>query len=197
MKAKYETSAAKANQLPAMSMPELAFVGRSNVGKSSLLNALLNYKGLARTSRTPGRTQMANFFSVNDNLYFVDLPGYGFAATGNREHADWQELMDAYLARPVISRFLFVWDARRDLDDVDFQLALALSQRGPLSLIITKIDKLSRSEMTQRQRFIENALKSKGVALKSTHAVSALKKSGLDELRENLGLTKPKNSSAD
>jgi GTP-binding protein len=191
MKAKYETSAAKAHQLPPMSLPELAFIGRSNVGKSSLLNALLNYTGLARTSRTPGRTQMANFFSVNDSLYFVDLPGYGFAATGNREHADWQELMDGYLARPVITKFLFLWDPRRDMDDTDFQLALALSQRAPLVLVLTKCDKVSRSELMQRMRFLENALKSKGVRLVSTHAISTIKKSGLDALREELGLSKP------
>jgi GTP-binding protein len=188
MKAKYETSAAKATQLPPMTLPEYAFIGRSNVGKSSLMNALLNHTGLARTSRTPGRTQMANFFSVNDSFYFVDLPGYGFAATGNREHTEWQSLMDGYLARPVIAKFLFLWDPRRDLGDVDFQLALALSQRAPLSLILTKSDKLSRSELAQRQRFIESALKSRGINLAATHAVSSLKKSGMDQLREELGL---------
>lgn len=191
MKAKYETSAAKATQLPPMSMPEFAFIGRSNVGKSSLMNALLNYTGLARTSRTPGRTQMANFFSVNDSFYFVDLPGYGFAATGNREHTEWQTLMDAYLTRPVIAKFLFLWDPRRDLDDVDFQLALALSQRAPMSLILTKSDKLSRSELIQRQKFLENALKSRGIKLIGTHAISSLKKSGMDQLREELGLPQP------
>ena len=182
MKAIYETSAAKDHQLPAMSLPEFAFIGRSNVGKSSLLNALLNYTGLARTSRTPGRTQMANFFRVNDRWYFVDLPGYGFSSAAHGEHKDWQNLMDAYLTRPVIQQFLFVWDPRRDFQDEDFQLALALSQRAPLSLILTKCDKLSRSERAQKQRFHESALKSRGVAVVSTHAVSSLKKDGTSEL---------------
>lgn len=190
MKAVYETSAAKAHQLPDMSLPEFAFIGRSNVGKSTLMNAILNHTGLARTSRTPGRTQMANFFRVNESYYFVDLPGYGFAATGNREHSEWQELMDAYLTRPVIKQFLFVWDPRRDFDNVDFQLALALSQRSPMSLILTKCDKISRSERLQRQKLLESALKSRGVQLASTHAISSLKKVGIEELREEL--TSPK-----
>lgn len=191
MKAVYETSAAKASQLPVMTLPEFAFIGRSNVGKSTLMNAILNHTGLARTSRTPGRTQMANFFRVNDVCYFVDLPGYGFAATGNRENSDWQDLMDAYLARPVIQKFLFLWDPRRDLDDVDFTLALALSQRAPLSLILTKCDKLSRSEQVQRQKFLESALRSRGANLASTHSISSLKKSGIDALRQELIPTKP------
>jgi GTP-binding protein len=186
MNAVYETSAAKAHQLPPMTLPEFAFIGRSNVGKSTLMNAVLNHTGLARTSRTPGRTQMANFFRVNNSYYFVDLPGYGFAAAATTDSKDWQALMDGYLARTVIRRFLFLWDPRRDLEDVDFQLALALSQRAPLSLILTKADKLSRSERSQRQRFLESALTSRGVRLASTHCVSAMKKDGIVALRDEL-----------
>jgi GTP-binding protein EngB required for normal cell division len=91
----------------------------------------------------------------------------------------------------VITKFLFLWDPRRDMDDTDFQLALALSQRAPLALVLTKCDKVSRGELMQRMRFLENALKSKGVRLVSTHAISTIKKSGLDALREELGLAKP------
>jgi GTP-binding protein len=186
MKAVYETSAPKAHQLPPMTLPEFAFIGRSNVGKSTLMNAVLNHTGLARTSRTPGRTQMANFFRVNDSFYFVDLPGYGFAATATTDSKDWQDLMDAYLTRTVIRRFLFLWDPRREFEDVDFQLALALSQRAPLSLILTKGDKLSRSDRLQRKRFLESALKSRGVTLVSSHCVSAMKKDGITALRDEL-----------
>jgi GTP-binding protein len=186
MKAVYETSAAKAHQLPPATLPELAFIGRSNVGKSSLLNAILNHTGLARASRTPGRTQMANFFRVNDAYFFVDLPGYGFAATPSSDSRDWQALMDGYLTRSVIEKFLFIWDPRRDLTDVDYQVALALSQRAPLTLILTKVDKLSRSDRTQRRRFIEAALNSRGISLASSHCVSSLSKDGIVELRGEL-----------
>ena len=186
MKAIYETSAAKAHQLPPMTLPEFAFIGRSNVGKSTLMNAILNHTGLARTSRQPGRTQMANFFRVNDKWYFVDLPGYGFTATGNTEHKDWQDLMDGYLVRPVIQKFLFLWDPRRDFDNADYQIGLALSEGAPLSLILTKCDKISRMERMQRQKFLESAFKSRGIKLDSTHAVSSLKKDGIEQLRDEL-----------
>jgi GTP-binding protein len=186
MKAVYETSAAEAHQLPPMTLPEFAFIGRSNVGKSTLMNAILNHTGLARTSRQPGRTQMANYFRVNDKWYFVDLPGCGFSATGNKEHKAWQDLMDTYLVRPVIQKFLFLWDPRRDFDKADYQIGLALSERAPLSLILTKCDKISRMERLQRQKFLENAFKSRGIKLDSTHAVSSLKKDGIEQLRDEL-----------
>ncbi len=134
---------------------------------------------------------MANFFRVNDSLYFVDLPGYGFASTAATDSRDWQALMDGYLSRSVIQRFLFLWDPRRDLDTVDFKLAMALSQRAPLSLVLTKGDKLSRSERVQRQRFLESSLKSSGVNLVSSHCVSSLKKDGIVALRDELIAPKP------
>ena len=191
MKAVYETSAAKANQLPPVSLPEFAFIGRSNVGKSSLLNALLNHTGLARASRTPGRTQMANFFRVNDRWYFVDLPGYGFSATANNEHHDWQLLMDAYINRSSIAYFLFLWDPRRELTQVDIELVQNLGNAVPVILVLTKCDKLSLSERATKMRFLENSLKSSGVNLKSTHAVSSLKKEGVTALLEELTGTEP------
>lgn len=186
MKVTYETSAAKASQLPVMSLPEIAFIGRSNVGKSSLLNSLLNFKGLARTSRTPGRTQMANFFCVSDQYFFVDLPGYGFAKGSSRDLSDWQDLMDAYLKRDVIKRFLFLWDPRRDLIEIDIHLARDLSKRAPLTIVLTKIDKLSRSDFTQRKSFLESALLSSGVKLQSIYGVSTLKQTGISDLLKEI-----------
>jgi GTP-binding protein len=186
MKVSYEQSAAKASQLPPPSRPELAFIGRSNVGKSSLLNAILNYRGLARASKTPGRTRMANFFLVNDTCYFVDLPGYGFSATSNTEHAAWQELMDSYLTRPVIQRFLFVWDPRRDLSDVDLSLVRALTTRAPVSLILTKCDRLNRSEQNLRASEVTKKFQLEKIQIKSIHLVSSLKKQGVDSLRDDL-----------
>jgi GTP-binding protein len=186
MKVSYEQSAAKPHQLPPPSRPELAFIGRSNVGKSSLLNAILNYKGLARTSKTPGRTRMANFFLVNDSFYFVDLPGYGFSATSNDEHADWQELMNVYLTRSVIQRFLFVLDPRRDLNDVDFSLARELMARAPVSLILTKCDKLNRSEQNRRVSELNQQFQARKIQIQSIYCVSSLKKEGFDSLRQDL-----------
>lgn len=186
MKVSYEQSAAKPNQLPPPSRPELAFIGRSNVGKSSLLNAVLNYKGLARTSKTPGRTRMANFFLVNEVCYFVDLPGYGFSATSNDEHADWQALMDVYLTRPVIQRFLFVFDPRRDPNDVDFSLARELVARAPVTLILTKCDKLNHSEQNRRVSELSQQFQRAKIHIKSIHSVSSLKKEGIDSLRNDL-----------
>jgi GTP-binding protein len=186
LKTEYLTSAAKAHQLPNTPFPEFAFVGRSNVGKSSLLNALLNHTGLARTSRTPGRTQMANFFIVNDAWNFADLPGYGFAKTATNDSFEWQELMNAYLARPQIRRMLFLWDPRRDLDHIDFNLLLALGERAPVIFVMTKCDKLNRSETTQKKAYFEAALRSKGVTLDHVATTSTTKKTGIQELREHL-----------
>lgn len=186
MKTVYLTSAARADQLPRTVLPEFAFIGRSNVGKSSLLNALLNHTGLARTSRTPGRTQMANFFVVNDTWHFVDLPGYGFAKTAHTESLEWQALMDAYIARPQIQKMLFLWDPRRDLDRIDYQLLLALGERAPVLFIMTKCDKINRSEIKQKSHFFEASLKSRGVQLEAVLSVSVNKKQGIEELRNLL-----------
>lgn len=186
MKALYITSAAQADQLPQSDLPEYAFIGRSNVGKSTLLNKLLNHTGLARTSRTPGRTRMANFFSVNDAWHLVDLPGYGFSKTANQDHNEWQRLMNAYVNRPQIQKMLFLWDPRRDLDGVDWDLMIALSSRAPVIFVMTKCDKLNRSDMQQKLKFFESAIRSKGIRLDHITAVSTLKGSGIDDLRNFL-----------
>lgn len=186
MKALYITSAAQADQLPQSDLPEYAFIGRSNVGKSTLLNKLLNHTGLARTSRTPGRTRMANFFSVNDAWHLVDLPGYGFSKTANQDHNEWQRLMNAYVDRPQIQKMLFLWDPRRDLDSVDWDLMIALSSRAPVIFVMTKCDKLNRSETQQKLKFFESSIRSKGIRLDHIVAVSTLKGSGIDELRNFL-----------
>lgn len=186
MKATYVTSAAKPEQLPASSLPEYAFFGRSNVGKSSLLNKLLNHTGLARTSRTPGRTQMANFFAVNDKWHLVDLPGYGYSKTANLEHREWQSLMQAYVDRPQILKMLFLWDPRRDLEDVDWDLLYALGERAPVVFVMTKCDKLNRSDTLQKIKFFESSIRSKGIHLEQIFAISTIKGNSVDDLRKFL-----------
>ena len=141
-------------------MPEVAFVGRSNVGKSSLINTLVGRKDLAKTSNTPGRTQLINFFSVNGKISFVDLPGYGFAKVAKSLRKDWGEMIEAYLqGRQYLAMVIFVLDIRRDPNDDDLSLRDWLQNfRIPYLFVLTKADKLSRNQANVRRRVIEKYL---------------------------------------
>jgi len=132
--ATFVSSAPSLAACPASELPEIAFAGRSNVGKSSLVNTLLNRKGLVRTSSTPGRTQLLNFFAVNDALHFVDLPGYGFAR-----------------ARTNLKAVVWLLDVRRDPSDEDLRFLDWLEEtERPTIPVVTKVDKLSRNELSRR-----------------------------------------------
>ena len=135
-------------------LPEVALVGRSNVGKSSLINNLLRNKTLAKTSSTPGKTQSVNFFTVNDQLTLVDLPGYGYAKTCKKIRKTWAPLIDAYLEeRSNLKLILLLIDSRRELNEEDQALIdWALFRQIPLLLIFTKSDKLSVSEKIHHER---------------------------------------------
>ena len=176
-------------QLPATVANEIAFVGRSNCGKSSLLNALLGRRNLARTSATPGRTQMVNFFEWSQGdlaLVVADLPGYGFSGTGRSVQANWQRLMEVYLSRPLL-QVLFLLDCRRatKLDDEDRQLLSWLSNRQPLKVILTKADKVSRSAAQELSNSMASEIKTLGLSSKIS-VVSSLKKTGIESLRTEL-----------
>jgi GTP-binding protein len=137
--------------------PEIAFIGRSNVGKSSLLNGLLGVKGLARTSSTPGRTQAINFFLINESFYFVDLPGYGYAKASKADRLAWGRLIEKYLAeRSQLVLSILIVDARHEPSPLDLQMQTWLQHFGLSYLVVsTKIDKLSSNEqrtIRQRQR---------------------------------------------
>jgi len=149
--AEFLTSAATPQQFPPESLPEYAFLGRSNVGKSSLLNCLVGIKKLAHVSSTPGRTQTINFYRVGNRLNLVDLPGYGYAKVPKSEKHSWKALVDAYLLnRQSLELALLLVDSRRGWMDSDRQLRDYLEyHRRPYVVVATKIDKLNRKEETQ------------------------------------------------
>jgi len=140
-------AASEPGRFPAPTFPEVAFAGRSNVGKSSAINRLVGRRGLARTSSTPGRTQQLNFFAIDDKLVLVDLPGYGYAKVSHAARAAWRPLVESYLsARGALVGVILIVDVRRGLEEeehqlLDFLAALAI----PALVIATKIDKLNRS----------------------------------------------------
>ncbi|MGH9823764.1 MAG: ribosome biogenesis GTP-binding protein YihA/YsxC [Blastocatellia bacterium] len=142
-------SAAKPDQFPKSDLPEVAFIGRSNVGKSSLINSLLGVKGLARTSSTPGRTQQINFFLINEFFRFVDLPGYGYARVPEKIRREWGPLAESYLAtRQCLVLSIMITDLRHEPTRLDLQMKEWLVQSGkPFIIVATKSDKLSGNEL--------------------------------------------------
>ena len=159
--AAYLKSVVDLKSLPQDRLPEVAFAGRSNVGKSSALNKLVNVKGLAKTSSTPGKTRMINFFLVNNNLYFVDLPGYGYAKTSRSMQKSWGKLVEDYLKeRDNLKGTVLLVDSRRGLLEPDLQLLEWLDHYGKKKLVVlTKKDKLSRSAALESARKTSDALK--------------------------------------
>lgn len=164
--AEFVTSAFDRRQWVTDGRPEIAFLGRSNVGKSSLINSLLLRKSLARTSNTPGRTQSINFFLINGAFYFADLPGYGFARVSKGVRADWREMAEEYLAgRDNLVLCIQLIDARRPPTALDVQLNEWLRHLGkPCIAVATKADKLSGNELGKTLRAI-------GLAMPETRVV--------------------------
>lgn len=158
--AEFIKSAFEENQWVADDLPEISFLGRSNVGKSSLLNSLLNRKKLAKTSNTPGRTQSINFFLINETFYFVDLPGYGFAKVSKKMREDWGKMAEDYLAkREKLVLSIQLVDARHEPTALDRQLFEWLAFYKKNSIVIaTKADKLSSNKLLKSIKAIEKAL---------------------------------------
>ncbi len=172
--------------LPEADRPEIAFAGRSNVGKSSLINALVNQHGLARTSNTPGRTQELNFFSAEAaGFYLVDLPGYGFAKAPKDKVEQWGVVLRDYLRGRVVLRRVFVLiDSRHGAKAVDEEIFELLDQSAvTYQIVLTKIDKIKPPAVPKAIAAAEALIKSHAAAFPEVIATSAEKKTGLDELR--------------
>jgi len=163
IKAEYTTTAVRPDQFPENDWPEVAFVGRSNVGKSSLINALLNRKKLARTSQHPGKTRTINFFNVEDRLYFVDLPGYGYAKVSKTESQKWGEMVEGYLQnRPPLKHIFLLMDIRHEPSAGDMQIYEWCKYYNlPFTIIATKSDKIKKSQMQKHLAVIRKALDAK------------------------------------
>ena len=181
-RAAYVASAHDLDQLPPDVGAEVAFVGRSNAGKSSAINTLAHHKRLAYVSKTPGRTQLINFFSLGDNRTLVDLPGYGYAEVPARVKAHWQNVMAAYVStRGALKGLVLIMDARHPLKALDTKLLDWYLPTGkPVHCLLTKADKLSRSEQTLTLRQVDKQLAVAGHNA-TTQLFSSLKKEGLTE----------------
>lgn len=158
--AEFVTSAVRPQQYPAAELPELAFAGRSNVGKSSLINTLVSRRKLVQTSSTPGKTRLINFFRVNDALMLVDLPGYGYARVSEEERRKWRPMIERYLSnRENLKAVVVILDIRRAPNEEDAQLLDWLARREIASiLVVTKADKLSKTAQLKQLKIIAGAL---------------------------------------
>jgi GTP-binding protein len=163
--ARFVKSAKQANDFPKDRKPEIAFCGRSNSGKSSLLNALTNSQGLARTSSSPGRTQLINFFLVDGQTYYVDLPGYGYAKVPKGIRDTWGEMVEGYLRnREPLKLAIMLVDSRIPPTDSDRTMKKWLDHFGiPNLVVLTKSDKISRNELTKAQKICAETLQTKEI----------------------------------
>lgn len=158
--AEFVTSAVKPSQYPPPGRPEIAFAGRSNVGKSSLMNTLLGSKNLVKTSSTPGRTQTINFFLINDHFSFVDLPGYGYAKVSKAVRESWGPMVEKYLkTREGLCAVVVILDVRRLPNQGDHDLLAWLAHyKIPAILVLTKADKLKKNKQNQQRNAIAREL---------------------------------------
>lgn len=179
--AEFEMAAGTAGQLPKATLPEIAFSGRSNVGKSSLLNRLVNRKALARTSATPGKTATINFYRLAA-CRFVDLPGYGYARVSKSEKNRWAELVNGYFTQERrLSLVLQLVDMRHKPTADDLQMIDFLQAGGyPFAIVCTKSDKLNKSETMAQTKLFTELFSGRGIAF---YPFSAVKGSGLDEVK--------------
>ncbi len=188
VKAQFATSAAQLSQIPKDSLCEIAFAGRSNSGKSSVINSLTNQKKLARTSKTPGRTQLLNYFLLEDNQYIVDLPGYGFAKVSRKQQLKWQEVLATYFYECKALQFVVcIIDIRHPLKESDVQmLNLAIDADKTILVLLNKADKLSKNLQQKTLLQVKEALGEKDDDKMFVEIFSALKKTNIDKVSKIL-----------
>ncbi len=176
--------------LPNARHPEIAFVGRSNVGKSSLINALVRRNGMARSSQTPGRTRHLNFFDLGGKMYLVDLPGYGYARASKVDIKGWQELMRDYLrGRAPLKRVCLLIDSRHGIKENDLEMMAMLDETAvSYQLVLTKADKCKKPEVARRIEEAEAEVLKHGAAFPFVYATSSEKVGGIEELRAVLAM---------
>lgn len=180
------TSAVKKNQYPIDVRPEVAFVGRSNVGKSSIINALTNRRKLAKVSQTPGKTRLINFFLINEDLYLVDLPGYGYAKVSKTEKESWGKTIETYLMeREQLKKVVLLVDSRHKPTQDDIIMHEWIKHFGyKVTVVATKSDKLSNNEIGKAKKLIIETLKLQPED--EFYLFSSVKKNGKEELINNI-----------
>ena len=185
---KFVMGAAKEEQLPPTDMPEFAFAGRSNVGKSSLVNALVNRKTLVKTSKTPGRTQQINFFELAEKIMLVDLPGYGYARVQKSKIQDWNHLINDYLrGRVQLKRVYFLVDSRHGLKPIDLKTMGMLDEAAvSYQVVLTKTDKIKAHERETVLAETQEAIKKRPAAFPAVILTSSEKRWGLEDLRVSI-----------
>lgn len=178
---------AELGQLPDFSLPEVAFAGRSNVGKSSLINAIMQ-RDIAHVSKTPGRTQQLNFFNVGDLFHLVDMPGYGYAKVSKAMQEKWDKLIQEYLkGRPNLRAAFVLVDSRHGLKDSDKHMMKMLDLAAvSYRIILTKTDEVKPKDLTQVIDFVEAYLKTSPAAFPNVQCASSWNKSGIDEIRDTI-----------
>lgn len=182
--AKFISSVASLKACPTTGLKEYAFIGRSNVGKSSLINALLNRKNLAKTSQRPGKTQTINHFLVNETFYLVDLPGYGYAKIRVENQSHWEKFVNDYILKREEMQQLFVLvdsnipPQKMDLEFINF---LGINQ-VPFSIVLTKCDRISKNQIAKSQKALETEMLKYWEELPKITVVSSEKRTGLEEL---------------
>ncbi len=186
--AQFMLSVARLEQLPAAVLPEVAFAGRSNVGKSSIINAITGQKGLAKTSNTPGRTQQLNYFDLSGKIYLVDLPGYGYAQAPETMVRQWQRMIFAYLqGRVNLKRVFLLIDSRHGIKKVDTDIMKLLDAAAvTYQIVLTKIDKISDKALADVLAQTQKAVGEHAAAHQKILATSSEKKLGLNELQAEI-----------
>ena len=179
---------ARLDQLPAHDKVEVAFAGRSNVGKSSLINGLTRRKDLARASATPGRTQQINYFDLGESVYLVDLPGYGYAQAPEKQVKSWNELVFTYLkGRPTLRRVFLLIDSRHGVTKKDEEVMTMLDKAAVVfQVIMTKCDKPNKTELAKNKAAVDAAIKKHTAAYPEVIVTSSQKDIGLDEVRAQI-----------